>query len=83
MPSFPKLILLVLVSAIFYVGYTYVSYVKNWNNAETPFDEVGIDLNSYMPGFIQDWGCAQLKAEFGNKTLPPYGCSAATGKGWR
>lgn len=83
MARFLKLLVLILVIAVFCVGYAYVSYVKNWNNAETPFDEVGIDLNSYMPGFIQDWGCDQLKAEFGNKTLPPHGCGDATGHGWR
>lgn len=75
--------IVVLVLGIGMVGERYLSWVKNWGNAESPFDEVGIDLHSYMPSFVQDWGCAQLKAEFGQKTLPPYGCSGADGRSWR
>jgi hypothetical protein len=43
-------------------------------SAETPFDEVGIELHRYMPAAIQHWGCAKLFERFGGKTLPPYGC---------
>jgi hypothetical protein len=49
--------------------YTYVT------NQASPFEEVGIELNSRAPAPIRDWGCAQLKANFGTKTLPPYGCA--------
>ncbi|ENN89294.1 hypothetical protein RHSP_29678 [Rhizobium freirei PRF 81] len=48
--------------------YVYVAY------ADDPFDEVGIGLNSMMPGPIRDRGCAMLKARFEQKTLPPAGC---------
>lgn len=78
-----KRFLTILVVAVFasvaMVGYRYVSWVKNWTGADTPFDEVGIDLHKYMPGFVQDWGCARLFDEFGDKTLPPHGCRGKAG----
>ena len=83
MTRFLRILALCIIAVIGMVGYQYLSWVKNWNGAADPFDEIGIDLHSYMPGFVQDWGCAQLKAEFGDKTLPPYGCGAADGRGWR
>lgn len=52
-------------------------------NKESPYDEVGIELNRYMPAPMQKWGCAQLKETFGNKALPPYGCADETGRAWR
>ncbi len=57
----------------------YIYWVKNWENSADPFDEVGIDLHQMMPGFVQEWGCAQLFAEFGDKTLPPHGCRGKGG----
>jgi hypothetical protein len=53
-------------------------------SAPQPYDEVGIELNRYMPGFLNKWGCDQLKARFGRQ-VPPYGCQAESGNGlqWR
>lgn len=62
------------------VGQRYYVWATNANGAADPFDEVGIGLHSYMPGFVQDWGCARLKENFGTKTLPPHGCGTAEGK---
>lgn len=62
------------------VGYRWYSYVSN---TQSPFEEVGIELNSRMPGPIRDWGCARLKQTFGAKTLPPYGCSTSDGRSWQ
>jgi hypothetical protein len=59
-------------------GLRWYQYVTN---TETPYDEVGITLNRYMPLTARTWGCNQLKATFPQK-LPPYGCSNATGKNW-
>lgn len=42
-------------------------------NTESPYDEVGIAINSRMPGVIRKWGCDQLQQTFKN-ALPPYGC---------
>ena len=53
-------------------------YVSWATNGPSPFDEVGIELHRYMPGFVQDWACGKLYARFGEKTLPPYGCQDAT-----
>lgn len=75
--------ILVVLFGIGMVGHRYVTWVKNWDHADSPFDEVGIGLHSYMPTFIQNWGCAQLKVEFGDKTLPPHGCGGTEGRTWR
>jgi hypothetical protein len=48
--------------------YSYVAY------AADPYDEVGIELNSRMPGPIRQMGCDMMKERFENKALPPYGC---------
>jgi hypothetical protein len=63
------------------VGGAWYSYVTN---TETPYQEVGIELNSRMPGPINQWGCDRLRQTFG-KSLPPYGCQAPQGDGrqWR
>ncbi len=66
--------LLVAVSARYYLYAT---------NTKTPFDEVGIELHQNMPAAVQNWGCKQLKASFGGKTLPPPGCSGPGPAVWR
>lgn len=55
--------------------YRYVS------NSETPYQEVGIELNSRMPGPIRKWGCDQLHATFAG-AVPPYGCAVGDGRSW-
>lgn len=60
-------------------GYRWYDYVTN---AKSPFDEVGIAINSRLPASLRDWGCGRLKERFG-RTLPPYGCADATGRNWR
>ncbi len=44
------------------------------NNQVTPFDEVGIALNTHAPEPLRRWGCARLKATFGATTVAPMGC---------
>jgi hypothetical protein len=58
--------------------YTYAT------NTVTPYDEVGIGLMGYMPGFIRDMGCGRLHETFGD-VRPPYGCEDETDPngGWR
>ena len=66
------------------VGQRYYAWATNSTGASDPFDEVGIGLHGYMPGFVQDWGCARLKENFGDKTMPPHGCgSSADPAQWR
>lgn len=52
------------------LGFQWHRYVTN---KVSPYDQVGIELNSRMPEFVRKWGCDQLKANFAN-SLPPYGC---------
>lgn len=52
------------------------------NNTTSPYDEVGIELNTRVPEPMRAWGCGQLHANF-PKALPPYGCSRPeSGKDW-
>ncbi|MFN3500294.1 MAG: hypothetical protein ACK40A_18025 [Pannonibacter indicus] len=62
-----------------YLGFRWHQYVTN---TDSPYDEIGITLNSYMPAPVNQWGCNQLKVNFGNQ-LPPYGCQAATAQQWK
>ncbi len=72
-------VLLVVVLMTFPVRW--YAYVSNIND---PFDEVGIALNNRAPAPARDWGCARLKATFGTKTLPPFGCGRSDAPGqWR
>ena len=66
------IVVMVAVLAVVMAGF-YYRYVTN---TETPYDEVGITLHGFMPGFIQTWGCAQLKVNFADQ-LPPTGCNVA------
>lgn len=61
-------------------GYRWYSYVTN---TESPYDEIGIELNSRMPLPIRKWACDKLHANFTN-AIPPYGCQAPgdAGRGW-
>jgi hypothetical protein len=54
-------------------------YVTNTTDA---LDEVGISLNSSMPAPLNEWGCNQLKTNFGGQ-LPPYGCGSGDGTQWK
>ncbi len=75
-----RFVLIVVIAMVALVGQRWYSYVTN---TKDPFDEVGINLQSYMPAPLRHWGCMQLKKNFGNKTLPPYGCQAeGNGTSW-
>jgi hypothetical protein len=75
-----RIILIVVIAAIAVAGQRWYSYVTNTTD---PFDELGINLQSYMPVPVRHWGCMQLKKNFGHRTLPPYGCQAAdNGTSW-
>jgi len=51
-------------------------------NTASPYDEVGITLNGFMPTALRKWGCDKMHATFGN-VLPPLGCGASDdGKKW-
>ncbi len=61
------------------LGYRWYDYVAN---ATSPYDEVGIEINSRLPESLRTWGCGRLKERF-SRAIPPYGCSDATGRSWR
>lgn len=69
------LITVVLAVAIVTLGrwYFYIS------NTTSPYDEVGIELNSRMPYPLRKYGCGKLQATFVN-ALPPYGCGDDQGR---
>jgi hypothetical protein len=60
------------------IGWRWHSYVAR---AESPYDEVGIMLNGYMPGPLRSWGCHKMQARFPT-ALPPYGCAGPDGRSW-
>lgn len=60
-------------------GYRWYDYIAN---ATSPYDEVGIEINSRLPEPLRAWGCGRLKERFA-RSIPPYGCSDASGRGWR
>lgn len=50
-----------LLVAIVLIGerwYKYVAY------GESPYDEMGIELNSHMPAPLRTWGCARISERF-------------------
>lgn len=68
----------VVIAAVVVFGFTWYRYVTN---TASPYDEVGIAINSRLPAPLRGWGCSQLKAHFASG-LPPYGCQSADGKAW-
>ncbi len=73
-----SIVLVIVIASAVTLGWRWYSYVSN---TDSPYDEVGIELNSRMPLPLRKWGCDRLKATFG-AVLPPYGCSAEDGKSW-
>ncbi|MDB6454527.1 hypothetical protein [Falsirhodobacter sp. 20TX0035] len=69
----------VLVAAAAVFGGRWYLYVSN---TTSPYDEVGIEINSRLPGPLNRWGCDKLHATFGN-VVPPYGCAGGDGTTWR
>jgi hypothetical protein len=78
MKKVAQIISIVLVAALIIVGgrwYMYVAYAKS------PYDEVGIALNGYVPDSLRTWGCQKMQQRFARQ-LPPYGCAGADGRSW-
>ena len=73
-----RLVTIVIVAVGVVLGGFWYRYVSN---TESPYDEVGIELNSRMPEPIRKWGCDKLQRTFVG-AIPPYGCSAGNGTTW-
>jgi len=71
------LVLVILMAAAGLFGGRWYLYVAH---GDSPYDEVGIALNTHMPAPLRAWGCARMAARFAG-TVPPYGCTAAEGAG--
>ena len=74
---FLRMLLIIVIAFVGFFGFRWHTYVSN---TDSPYDEVGITLNSNMPLPIRKGGCDKLHATFGN-VLPPYGCQAEGGDG--
>lgn len=73
-----RTLLIIIVAGVIFVGQRWYDYVTN---KTSPYDEVGIQINSALPAFARKWGCDKLHATF-PKAAPPTGCEAADGKMW-
>ncbi|NWK95185.1 hypothetical protein DM806_05805 [Sphingobium lactosutens] len=78
MQKFLQVITVIIVGVIVMFGGRWYMYVAH---GETPYDEVGIALNGYMPSPLRSWGCHKMQARFANQ-LPPYGCAGPDGRSW-
>ena len=52
------------------IGWRWYSYVTA---GASPYDEVGIEVNRYLPEPLRVWGCNRIKERF-PRAVPPYGC---------
>ncbi|TGX54271.1 hypothetical protein E5A73_09195 [Sphingomonas gei] len=73
-----QVLCVVLIGVAVMIGFRWYRYVAS---SDTPYDEVGITLNGYMPGPLRSWGCHKLRERFPG-ALPPYGCAAPDGRSW-
>jgi len=64
---------------VLFVGKRWYDYV---HKATSPYDEVGLDLNSRAPAPLNRQGCAQLQERFA-RVVPPYGCATGDGRQWK
>ncbi|MFC3581922.1 hypothetical protein [Sphingomonas hylomeconis] len=78
MQKIVQVVCVVLVGAVVMFGGRWYMYVAQ---GESPYDEVGIALNGYMPAPLRRWGCGKMEQRFPGK-LPPYGCAGPDGRGW-
>ncbi len=76
-----KIFKVVLIVAIAVVGMGAFRWHRYVTNTDSPYQEVGIELNSRLPLPLRKWGCDRLHQSFAG-TLPPYGCQAADGTSW-
>ena len=73
-----SIVLIIALAVVLFIGGRWYAYVTNTSD---PYDEVGIELNRYVPEPLRQWGCDQLQANFAG-ALPPYGCATGDGSDW-
>ncbi|KAA0111700.1 hypothetical protein CIW48_30605 [Methylobacterium sp. P1-11] len=52
------------------IGWRWYSYVTA---GDTPYDEIGIEVNRRLPEPLRSWGCQRIRERF-PRAVPPYGC---------
>ena len=62
----------ILLAGVGTLGWRWYRYVTA---GDTPYDEVGIEVNLRLPEPLRAWGCARIKERF-PRAVPPYGCGA-------
>lgn len=72
------IVVAVLVAIVLMAGGRWYRYVSN---TDSPYDEIGIELNRNMPEPLRVWGCEKLQATF-RGAIPPYGCQGSDGTSW-
>ncbi|WP_342152246.1 hypothetical protein [Methylorubrum sp. SB2] len=60
----------ILLAGVGTLGWQWYRYVTA---GDTPYDEVGIEVNRRLPEPLRTWGCARIKERF-PRAVPPYGC---------
>jgi hypothetical protein len=73
-----RFVYVVVIAGVIMFGGRWYMYV---GHGSSPYDEVGIALNGYMPGPLRAWGCHSMQSRFPGQ-LPPYGCAGADGRSW-
>lgn len=78
MKKVAQVVCIVVIAAAVMFGGRWYMYVAQ---AGSPYDEVGIALNSQAPKPLRRWGCHRLQERF-PRQLPPYGCTGQDGRTW-
>lgn len=73
-----RIFIISLIAGVLLFGQRWYSYVTN---TTSPYDEVGIEINSALPAPIRKWGCDKLHERFPD-ARPPNGCQTPDGKSW-
>lgn len=60
----------ILLAGVGTLGWRWYSYVTA---GQTPYDDVGIEVNRRLPESLRLWGCERIKERF-PRSVPPYGC---------
>ena len=51
-------------------------------NGSSQYDALGMEINNIMPAAVNEWGCGQLEARFGDQNAP-FGCTAGDYVSWK
>ena len=73
-----RLIIVLSVGIAMMFGGRWYAYVAL---GDSPYDEVGIALNGYMPAPLRNWGCHKIQTRFVGQ-MPPHGCAGPDGHSW-